>query len=175
MPAVLPARPRRAACALAAAGALACVAPRPAAAQVVRQAPTLSLEGARRALVAADSEATRLRRTVCVVVVDPGGEPIALTRADGVLPAFCDVARAKARTAVRYGRPSDSWAQLLGRGNAGALANLPDMFAVEGAVPVLVDGVVVGAVGVSGAPSEDDARVARAGAQAVSGAPAASD
>lgn len=139
-----------------------------AAAQAVRQAPVLSLEGARLALAAADGEAARLGRTVCVAVVDPGGELVALARGDGVLPAFCDVARAKARTAARYGQPSRSWAQLLGRGNAGALATLSDMFAVEGGVPVLVGGVVVGALGVSGASAEDDGRVATAGAQAVS-------
>ena len=51
-------------------------------------------------------------------------------RLDGVLPAFCDVARAMARTAARYGRPSRAWSELLGRGTAGALMNLPDMFAV---------------------------------------------
>lgn len=162
-----PSSPRRLAFTLAAGAALAGGAS-PVAAQSVRQAPVLSLEGARVALAAADGEAARLGRTVCVAVVDPGGELIAVARGDGVLPAFCDVARAKARTSARYGQPSRSWATLLGRGNAGALATLPDMFAVEGGVPVLVNGVLVGAVGVSGASSEEDGRVAAAGAQAVS-------
>ena len=152
--------------ALAGGAALLATAP-PAAAQAVRQVPVLSLAGARQALAAAEGEAGRLRRTVCVVVVDPGGEVVAAARMDGVLPALCDVARAKARTAARYGRPSRAWAELLGRGNAGALANLPDMFAVDGGVPLLDAGVVVGGVGVSGASAEEDGRVAQAGAGAL--------
>jgi uncharacterized protein GlcG (DUF336 family) len=133
----------------------------------VRQAPTLSLEGARRALAGAEREAARLSRAFCVVVVDAGGEVVALARQDGVLAATCDVARAKARTAARYGRPSRAWGELLGRGNAGALATVPDMFAVEGGVPVLAGDVVVGAVGVSGASAAQDGQVAEAGALAV--------
>ena len=147
-------------------------APSPAAAQL-RQAPALAAEGAKRALAAAEAHAARGKLTVCVVVVDTGGELLAALRMDGVLPAFCDVARAKARTAARYGRPSRAWAELLGRGNAGALASLPEMFAVEGGVPVTVGGVTVGAVGVSGASATQDGEVAQAGAAAVTGGPAA--
>ena len=132
-----------------------------------RQAPTLSLDGARRALAASEAEAVRNAWGVCVVVVDAGGEPVAMARLDGVLPALCDVARAKARTAARYGRSSRAWSELLGRGNAGALMNLPDMFAVEGGVPVTVNAVVVGAVGVSGASAAQDGQVAQAGAAAL--------
>lgn len=132
----------------------------------VRPAPALTLEGARRALDGAEREAAHQARTFCIVVVDPGGEVVALARQDGVLPALCDVARAKARTAARYGRTSRAWSELLGRGNAGALANLPDMFAVEGGVPVLAGEVVVGAVGVSGASAAQDGLVAQAGASA---------
>lgn len=144
-------------------------APARAAAQV-RQAPVLGLDGARTALAAAERTAAALQRTFCIAVVDTGGETIALVRQDGVLPALCDVARAKARTAARYGRPSQSWAELLGRGNAGALMNLPEMFAVEGGVPVLAGGAVVGAVGASGASSTMDAQVAQAAADAVASA-----
>ncbi len=132
-----------------------------------RQAPTLGLDGARRALAASEAESTRNGWSVCVVVVDAGGELVAMARQDGVLPALCDVARAKARTAARYGRSSRAWSELLGRGNAGALMNLPDMFAVEGGVPVTVGAVVVGAVGVSGASAAQDGLVAQAGAAAL--------
>ncbi|MDF1505843.1 heme-binding protein [Roseisolibacter sp. H3M3-2] len=132
-----------------------------------RAAPTLTLDGARRAVAGVEREAARLSRTFCVVVVARGGEVVAVARQDGVLPAICDVARAKARTAARYGRPSRAWAELLGRGNAGALATLPDMFAVEGGVPVLAGDVVVGAVGVSGASAAQDGLVAEAGAAAI--------
>jgi uncharacterized protein GlcG (DUF336 family) len=133
----------------------------------VRQQPTLSLEGARRALAAAAAEATRQARPFCVAVLDAGGEVIALERHDGAMPpAVCDFARAKARTAGRFGRPSQAWAEFLGRGNGGALANLPDMFAVEGGAPILQGGAVVGAVGVSGGSTQQDAEVARAGVAA---------
>lgn len=151
---------------------LAVLLPAAAAAQV-RQAPMLSLGGAQRALAASEAEAARLQRTFCIVVVDAGGEPVAMARQDAVLPALCDVARAKARTAARYGRSSRAWSELLGRGNAGALMNLPDMLAVEGGVPVLVGGAVVGAVGVSGASAAQDGQVAEAGAAALASAPAA--
>ena len=149
--------------------AIATLGARPAAAQL-RQAPTLGAEGAKRALAAAETQATRSKLSVCIVVVDTGGETLASLRLDGVLPAFCDVARAKARTAARYGRPSRAWSELLGRGNAGALMNLPDMFAVEGGVPVTVGGVTVGAVGVSGASASQDGEIAQAGAAVVTAA-----
>src|SRR5687768_10331641 len=90
-----------------------------------RRAGPPGAEGAKRALAAAESQAARGKLSVCIVVVDTGGETLAALRLDGVLPAFCDVARAKARTAARYGRPSRAWSELLGRGNAGALMNLP--------------------------------------------------
>jgi glc operon protein GlcG len=152
--------------------ALATLGARAAGAQV-RQAPTLGAEGAKRALAASESHAARGKLSVCIVVVDTGGETLAALRLDGVLPAFCDVARAKARTAARYGRPSRAWSELLGRGNAGALMNLPDMFAVEGGVPVTLNGVTVGAVGVSGASAAQDGEIAQAGAAVVAAAPVA--
>ncbi|HZF68921.1 MAG TPA: heme-binding protein [Gemmatirosa sp.] len=133
----------------------------------VRQQPTLALAGARRALAAAATEAARQARPFCVVVLDASGEVIALERHDGATPsAVCDFARAKARTAGRFGRPSQAWAEFLGRGNGGALVSVPDMFAVEGGVPIVQATVVVGAVGVSGGSTQQDAEVARAGAAA---------
>lgn len=133
----------------------------------VRPQATLALEGARRALAAGAAEAARQGRAFCVVVLDSGGEVIALERHDGAMPpAVCDFARAKARTAGRFGRSSDAWATLLGRGNGGVLSTVPDMFAVEGGVPILQGTAVVGAVGVSGASTGQDAEVARAAAAA---------
>ena len=131
-----------------------------------RMVPALTLDGARRALAAAEEQARRNRWEMCIAVVDAAGDPVTGARFDGALPVLCEVAARKARTAARYGRPSKVWGESVARGGS-AVPGLPDMLAVEGGVPIMVGGVVVGAVGVSGSASANDARVAEAGAAAV--------
>ncbi|MGZ8412051.1 MAG: GlcG/HbpS family heme-binding protein [Gemmatirosa sp.] len=137
----------------------------PAAAQT-RSVPALTLAGAQRALAASEAESRRNAWSMCIVVVDAAGDIMTAARMDGAIPVLCDVAERKARTAARYARPSKVWGESLRNGSTAILA-LPDMLAVEGGIPITVNGTVVGAVGVSGSASANDAAVADAGARAV--------
>jgi glc operon protein GlcG len=149
------------------AGALAAGAalPRAAGAQL-RAVRAISADGAQRALAAAAAEARRQKWAVSIAVVDPGGELVAFLRLDGAPYGSVDVAPAKARTAARFRRPTRALDSTITAGRT-AILGLPGVTPVEGGVPIVIGGEVVGAVGVSGVASSEDARVARAGAAAV--------
>lgn len=126
----------------------------------------VAAEGAQRALAAATAEARRQGWAVSIAVVDPAGELLAFVRLDGAPYSSIDVARAKARTAARFRRPTRLLDSALTAGRTAILA-LDGATPIEGGVPIVVDGQVVGAVGVSGVTSAQDAQVAQAGAAAV--------
>ncbi len=132
----------------------------------LRQLPVVGMEGAKRALAAAEQEARTQGWTVSIAVVDPAGELVGFLRMDGAPPASVDIARGKARTAARFRRPTKALEDVVANGRV-AVMTFEGMVLVEGGVPITVDGVVVGALGVSGASSAQDAQVARAGAAAV--------
>lgn len=174
MPALFP-RPFRhpalAAAALLLAPALRAQAPAPSAATGVAagafaDAKVLTLDGTRRILAASEAEAKRNGWRMCVVIADPAGEPLAMMRMDSVPVGTCDVAAQKAQTAARFGRGTDFWGGSYSRG-ATVLLGVRGMLPVTGGVPVLVNGVVAAAVGVSGASAAQDAQVAQAGIAAV--------
>lgn len=136
----------------------------PAVAQT-RQVRTLSAEGAQNALTTALAEAKKNNWVVSVAVMDPAGELLAFVRMDGAGISTIENALGKARTSARFRTPSqrfDSMATI-----RPGLLTFENMTAVEGGVPILIDGVVVGSIGVSGASSAQDAQMARAGAAAV--------
>ena len=144
-----------------------CLLALPGAAQAqLRATKTLSADAARAALDAAQAEARRQGWGVSIMVVDAAGEPMAFVRLDGAPYASVDVSRAKARSAARFRRPTKAFADAIAEGRMGILA-FDDAVPVEGGVPITVDGQVVGAVGVSGVTSQQDAQVAQAGASAV--------
>jgi glc operon protein GlcG len=122
--------------------------------------------GAERALAAAAAEARRQGWAVSIAVVDPAGELVAFLRLDGAPPSSVDISRAKARTAARFRRPTRALDSTLTAGRL-AILGLEGATPVEGGVPIVINGDVVGAVGVSGVTSAQDAQVARAGAGAV--------
>ena len=98
-------------------------------------------------------------------MVDPAGELVTFLRMDGANLSTTENAQGKAVTAARFRRPSqvyDSVAKV-----RPGIMSFENMTAVEGGVPITIDGVVVGAIGVSGAASTEDAQMARAGAAAV--------
>lgn len=166
MPAHPPARPATAKVLLAALllGA-ASLAPAAVHAQL-RPTRSIAAAGAERALAAAVAEARRRGWAVSIAVVDPAGELMAFLRLDGAPFSSADVARAKARTAARFRRPTRALDSALTGGRFAILA-LEGATPVEGGVPIVVGGEVVGAVGVSGVTSPQDAEVAAAGAAAV--------
>lgn len=130
------------------------------------QRPVLTLQAARTMADAAEAEARRNGWNVAIAVVDAAGELILFHKLDGTQPASVDIARQKARTAARLRRPTRALEEAVAGGRAVLLA-LDDVLPLEGGIPVEVDGEVVGAVGVSGVTSQQDAQVARAGIAAL--------
>jgi glc operon protein GlcG len=115
---------------------------------------------------AARTEAQANQWAVTIVVVDDGGHPLALERLDGCAPASAYIATEKARTSALGRRESKSYEDMVNAGRY-AFLSAPLLTSLEGGVPIIVDGQVIGAVGVSGVKAEQDAQVAKAGAQCV--------
>jgi glc operon protein GlcG len=134
-------------------------------AQLVDQ-KVLSQEGARRALAAAETEARRNGWRVSIAVVDATGELMAFTRMDDAAVTSVAISQGKARTAARFRRPTRALDSSLTAGRTALLA-FEGIMPVEGGVPIVVGGRVVGGVGVSGVTSQQDAVAAQAGAGAV--------
>ncbi|OEC36938.1 glc operon protein GlcG [Pseudomonas cuatrocienegasensis] len=119
-----------------------------------------------RILAAARAEAQANNWAVSIAVVDDGGHPLALERLDGCAPIGAYIATEKARTSALGRRDSKGYEDMVNGGRS-AFLSAPLVTSLEGGVPVLVDGQVVGAVGVSGVKADQDAQVAKAGAAAL--------
>ena len=136
----------------------------PATAQL-RVSKSLTLDGARNIMAAAEAEAKKNNWSLAIAIVDPAGGLVLFQKADGARPSNVDFAIAKARTAARYQRPTKGLDSAVASGRIQLLA--ADALPIEGGVPIVVDGQVIGAVGVSGATSAQDAQVASAGIAAL--------
>ncbi|MBF8160326.1 heme-binding protein [Ectopseudomonas hydrolytica] len=117
-------------------------------------------------LQAARSEAQQQGWAVAIAVVDDGGHPLALERLDGCAPIGAYIATEKARSAALGRRETKGYEDMVNGGRT-AFVSAPLITSLEGGVPLLVDGQVIGAVGVSGVKAEQDAQVARAGIAAL--------
>ena len=126
---------------------------------------------AKRAAAAALTEARKNGWTVYAAVVDPGGTLAYVERIDGVQSGSADAAVEKARTSAAFKRPTKAIEDVVLGGKTNYL-KLPGATPLEGGVPLLVDGKIVGAMGISGATSAQDGQCARAGAEALSAPPA---
>ena len=115
-------------------------------------------------LAAARTEAQNNQWAVTIVIVDDGGHPLALERLDGCAPSSAYIATEKARTSALGRRESKGYEEMVNGGRY-AFLSAPLLTSLEGGVPIIVDGQVIGAVGVSGVKSDQDAQVAKAGAQ----------
>ena len=135
-------------------------------AQVIAKS-TIGLELAKKIAARAESEAAKNKWTMVIAVVDDGGNLIYLERMDGTQLGSIDVAQEKARTALKFKRPTKAFEDVVAGGRT-AILSLPGVVAIEGGVPLLADGVIVGAIGVSGMKSAEDGVVAQAGAGAMS-------
>ncbi len=111
---------------------------------------------------AARSEAQQQGWAVAIAVVDDGGHPLALERLDGCAPIGAYIATEKARSAAIGRRETKGYEDMVNGGRT-AFVSAPLLTSLEGGVPVLVDGQVIGAIGVSGVKAEQDAQVAKAG------------
>jgi glc operon protein GlcG len=141
----------------------------PAAAQIA-QKKSLNLAGAERVIAAAKAEATRLNAPGAVIaVVDDGGNLMAVARLDGTFAAGANISIGKARTAALFKKPTKVFEDIIKNGRTSMVA-LNDFTPLQGGVPIIVDGQIVGAVGVSGAATAaQDEELAIAGANAFSG------
>ncbi len=132
----------------------------------LRTAHIVAAEGAQRAISAALAEAKKQGWNVSISVVDVSGDLVGYLRMDGAPPASIDISREKARTAARMKRTTRSLDSTLTAGRI-AILGLPGVTPIEGGVPIIINGEIIGAIGVSGATSAQDAQVAQAGAAAV--------
>src|SRR6201991_5368680 len=124
--------------------------------------PTLSIAETTRILDAARAEAEKNKWAVTIAVADDGGHLLALLRLDGCAPIGAYIATEKARTAALGRRETKVYEDMINNGRT-AFLSAPLQGTLEGGVPVIVDGQVVGAVGVSGVKSDQDAQIAKAG------------
>ena len=125
----------------------------------------LSLEDARRIAIAAEAEARDKGWSVSIAICDAGGHALWLQRMDGAPLMSAAVAPEKARTCVLSGKPSKVYEDMVNNGRFAALA-MP-VVPLEGGEPIVIDGNIIGAVGVSGVKAGEDAQVARAGVAAL--------
>ncbi len=129
--------------------------------------PALTNEDVKRMAAAAEAEALKNAWAVTIAIVDDGGHLLALQRLDGAAPISAHIAPAKARTAALGRRESRIYEEMINQGRVSFLSAPELAGMLEGGMPVLVDGQCVGAVGVSGVKSTEDAQIARAGIAAL--------
>ncbi len=132
----------------------------------------LTLDAARTVAAAAETEAKKNGWNVVIAVVDDGGHLIYLQRLDGTQNGSIEVAQRKARTAVNFKRPTKAFEDAIAGGRVAVLA-LTEVGALplEGGVPLMYQGQLVGAIGVSGVTSQQDGVVAKAGAESLASMP----
>jgi uncharacterized protein GlcG (DUF336 family) len=128
--------------------------------------PLLTLEDAKRMAAAAEAEALGHHWNVVIAICDDGGHLMLLHRLDGVAPISSTIAPAKARAAALGKRETKLYEDMINQGRT-AFLSAPLDGMLEGGVPIVVDGHVVGAIGVSGVKSNEDAQIARAGVAAL--------
>lgn len=128
--------------------------------------PILTAEDVKCIVAAAEAEALHNGWPVTIAVADDGGHLLALQRLDGAAPISAQIAPAKARTAALGRRESRLYEEMINQGRVSFLSAPLDGI-LEGGVPIVVEGQCVGAVGVSGVKSHEDAQVARAGIAAL--------
>jgi glc operon protein GlcG len=130
---------------------------------------TLSLDDARKVAAAAVVEAKKSTGTAAIAIVDDGGNLMLVERLDNTFAAGSNVSIGKARTAALFKKPTKFFEDVINKGRT-AMTTLPSEFftPLQGGVPIVVDGQIVGAIGVSGAASaQNDEEVAIAGANAL--------
>jgi len=128
----------------------------------------MDLDLAMRVLTVAEAEATRLGAPgAALAVVDDGGHLVAFERLEGTFPAAAAVAIGKARTAATFQRPTALFEEAIQNGRV-SLTAVPEMVPLQGGVPIVIDGQVIGAIGVSGAASaRQDTEIAEAAANGI--------
>jgi glc operon protein GlcG len=124
----------------------------------------IPLAEAKRVLAAAQAEATKNKWNVAIAIVDNGGHLVAFERMDTTQFGSVDVALEKARTSVAFRRPTKAFQDTIAAGGEGLRTlRLPGATPIEGGLPLVIGGKIVGAIGVSGVMSSQDGQIAAAG------------
>ena len=130
--------------------------------------PPISLENAKKAATAALEEAAKNHWNMAIAVVDPNGTLVYYEKMDNTQLGSANVAQDKARSAALFKRPTKAFQDALAGGGAGMrVLGLEGAVPVEGGIPIIADGKIVGAIGVSGANSDQDGQCAQAGAATI--------
>lgn len=128
----------------------------------------ISLETAKKAAAPALAEALKNNWTVAVAIVDPAGNLVYYEKMDNTQLGSAQFSISKARSAALFKRPTKAFQDALAAGGNGTrILSIEGAVPVEGGIPILADGKIVGAIGVSGDTSEHDAQCAKAGAEAI--------
>ena len=128
----------------------------------------ITLAQAKKAMAAAEAEATKNNWSVAIVIVDSGANLVMMQRLDNPQLSSARIAEAKARTAAEFRRPTKVFEEALAGGGLGLrVLSFGDVACAEGGVPIIHDGKIIGAIGVSGVQSHQDGATAQAGADAV--------
>jgi uncharacterized protein GlcG (DUF336 family) len=135
-------------------------------AQQLSTKKSLNLAVAKQIAAASEKEATKNGWMMYITIVDDGANIIYLERVDDAQLGSYQVSIEKAQTALRFRRPSKAFEDLVA-GGRNAILKLPGALPIEGGIPLMADGKVIGAIGVSGGTSQQDAQVAQAGVAAL--------
>lgn len=133
----------------------------------MKNKPTLELSDVKAIAAAAEAEALKNGWAVTIAIADDGGHLLWLQRLDGAAPLSAHIAPAKANTSVMGRRESKVYEDVINGGRTSFLSAPFVQGMLEGGVPIMKDGHCLGAVGVSGVKSNEDAQIARAGIAAI--------
>jgi glc operon protein GlcG len=133
----------------------------------MKNKPVLELADVKAIAAAAETEALKNQWAVTIAIVDDGGHLLWLQRLDGAAPISSHIGPAKARTAALGRRESKTYEDMINGGRVSFLSAPVLEGMLEGGVPIMKDGQCLGAVGVSGVKSSEDAQIARAGIAAI--------
>ena len=122
----------------------------------------ITLEAAKKMMAAAEAEARKNGWNVAISIVDANGDLILFQKLDETQPGSIAISQGKARTAARFKRPSKALEEVIAGGKTAFLA-VEGIVPLQGGVPLIVEGKVIGAIGVSGVTSAQDEQVAMAG------------
>jgi len=128
----------------------------------------ITLDQAKKVVAGAEAEANKNGWPVVIVILDPGGNLVLLQRLDNTQWGSIEVAKDKARSAVAFRRPTKVWQDLIAQGGGNLrLLNLSGASMIEGGIPIMADGKVIGSIGVSGVTGPQDSQIAQAGVDAL--------
>jgi uncharacterized protein GlcG (DUF336 family) len=129
--------------------------------------PPITLDQAKKAMAGAEAEAKKNGWPVVIVILDSGGNLVMLQRLDNAQWGSVEIAKDKARSAVALRRPTKVFQDLIAQGGANLRLLNIGYSVLEGGIPIMADGKVIGSIGVSGVTSQQDAQIGQAGIDAL--------